>query len=75
MTTLPHLPFDVVATFSPLQAFPSSVGKSKPGMIMGMVLAAMPMLGKALGEDDRTISSDSERRALPCVRKFVKRVQ
>lgn len=53
VTTLPHLPLHVVATFSLLQAFPSAVGKNKPGMVMGMILAAMPMLGKALGEDGR----------------------
>eukprot|EP00904_Undaria_pinnatifida_P002747 jgi/Undpi1/12473/HiC_scaffold_5.g02144.m1 len=40
--------FSVLRVGLGLPAFPSAVGKSKPGMIMGMILATMPMLGKAI---------------------------
>lgn len=32
------------------QVFPPTAPSSKPGMIMGMVLASVPTLGKVLGE-------------------------
>lgn len=44
------------AVYSPLaicfeQMFPPTAPTSKPGMIMGMVLASVPTLGKVLGEE------------------------
>lgn len=33
------------------QAFPPTASASKPGMVMGMVLASVPTLGKVLGEE------------------------
>lgn len=44
-----HKPFGRFIPFA-LQVFLPNVGDKKPGMIMGMVLATVPVLGKLLGE-------------------------
>ena len=37
------------------KAFPPTASASKPGMVMGMVLASVPTLGKVLGEGNKEL--------------------